>query len=368
MWPFRQTLKFLFVILLDGLHATASHAAGVREILIPAIRNEPEISARLWTPCATPSGPIIVDRQGTPLTIHGVKDCATMGMNLPLIIISHGMLEDMFSHHDTAEFLADAGFVVVTFNHTQDSSVNHERVDDISSFLIRPVDIKRVLDFMLGSQQASADIDPIRIGFFGFSRGGYTGLVLAGAIPNFHSATIPCPVDLLICKQIRQNDIPAHVSGYEPRIKAFVIADPVSFFPDKSSLQDLKAPVQLWSSERGGMGVRPEDVASLAKNLPNAPDFHRPPNSAHFSFEFPCTRQEAKTLSPMLCTDPQGFDRAHFHRRFNVQVRDFFRKYLPYRAATYGFQKGLPKSPMSPNKTMLADQLDRQAPNSWRMP
>src|SRR3990170_3354947 len=109
--------------------------------------------------------------------------CRKVLKDLPLILVSHGMYGDMFSHHDTAEFLADAGFAVVTLNHTLDSiSSRRESVDNISSFLVRPVDIKRAITFLLGDLQESVDIDSRRIGFFGFSRGGYTGLVLAGAV------------------------------------------------------------------------------------------------------------------------------------------------------------------------------------------
>jgi predicted dienelactone hydrolase len=127
---------------------------------------------------------------------------------------------------------------------------------------------------------------------------------------------------------MRQNDIPDHLPGYEPRIKAFVIADPLSLFPNKASLQTVKAPIQMWSSDRGGMGARPEDVASVAKNLPNYPDFHRVANSAHLSFLFPCSEAVAKVLPPIVCTDPPGFDRAAFHREFNARVLEFLRQNL----------------------------------------
>jgi predicted dienelactone hydrolase len=309
--------------------AVTARAAGVKGFVIPLDSSGPQISAQLWTPCASPPGPIRVSRGSIQLTIRGVKDCASSSKQLPLIVISHGMLEDMFSHHDTAEYLADAGFAVVTFNHPLDSgSSAKDDIDNITSFLARPIDIKRVISFVLSTSQAPADIDSGRIGFFGFSRGGYTGLILAGAIPNFHALLFPCPEEILMCKQLRDNNIPDHGSGFEPRIKAFVIADPISFFPDKSSLQKVTAPIQLWSSERGGMGVRPEDVASLEGNLPNTPEFHRPANSVHFSFLFPCTDEEAKVMS-FQCTDAPGFNRADFHKTLNAQILEFFRKNLP---------------------------------------
>ena len=309
-----------------------ARAAGIREIAIPADAVGPEISARLWTPCAVPPGPIKVESGGATLTIKGVKDCAVPGKGLPLILISHGMFGDAFSHHDTAAALADAGFAVVTLNHPLDStSSKRETVDNLSSFLARPVDIKRALAFLLSDSQKLVAIDARHIGFFGFSRGGYTGLVLAGAVPDFKAVPFPCPEEFLMCKQIRDNNIPDHEPGDEPRIKAFVIADPVSFFPNKASLRNATAPIQLWISEHGGMGVRPEDVVAVEKNLPNAPELHRPTNSGHLSFQFPCSSEEAKAMS-FICTDPPGFDRADFHREFNAQVLEFFRKHLSERA------------------------------------
>jgi predicted dienelactone hydrolase len=326
----RLHAKILLLLIFLVLLAATARAAGLREILISPDSSGPQIPAQVWTPCAAPPGPIVVDSEAGRLTIQGVKDCAAMGKNLPLVIISHGLFGDRFSHHDTAEFLADNGFAVVTLNHTLDSvsSIKTKSADNIAAFLVRPVDIKRAISFLLANSRASADIDSQRIGFFGFSRGGYTGLVLAGAIPDFHAPPFPCPEEFLMCKQIRDNDIPDHSPGYEPRIRAFVIADPISFFPDQSSLKNVTAPIQLWSSDHGGMGVRPEDVASVQRNLPTSPEFHRPPNSGHLSFLFPCSNEVAKA-APFLCTDPPGFDRAEFHRKLNAQVLDFFRKNLP---------------------------------------
>lgn len=314
------------------LLALTAHAAGLREISIPADSNGPVISAMLWTPCAAPPGPIVVDSEAGPLTIQGVKDCAPRGKRLPLVLISHGLFGDRFSHHDTAEFLADGGFAVITLDHTLDSiaSIKTKTADDIASFLVRPVDIKRAVSFLSRSSDAPVDIDARRIGFFGFSRGGYTGLVLAGAVPDFRAPPFPCPEEFHMCKQIRENDIPDHGPGYEPRIRVFVVADPLSFFPNKSSLKNIIAPIQLWSSEHGGMGVRAEDVASVKENLPDAPEFHRPAHSGHFSFLFPCSTDVAKA-APFLCTDPSGFDRAGFHKQFNARVLEFFRARLEVR-------------------------------------
>jgi predicted dienelactone hydrolase len=310
------------------LLASTVRAAGMRELVVPADAIGPEISARLWTPCATPPGPLEVNSGGHTLIIKAVKDCTPSSKGLPLVLVSHGMFGDVFSHHDTAEVLADAGFAVVTIDHPMDFiSANRESVDNLSSFLVRPVDIKRAITFMLSDLQQFVVIDARRIGFFGFSRGGYTGLVLAGAVPDFHKVPFPCPEEFFMCKQIRDNNIPEHSPGDDPRIKAFVIADPISFFPNKSSLRNATAPIQLWSSDQGGMGVRPEDVAAVAKHLPSAPEFHLANNAGHLSFQFPCSSEVAKAMS-FICTDPPRFDRTEFHKTFNAQVSEFFRKKL----------------------------------------
>jgi hypothetical protein len=76
------------------------------------------------------------------------------------------------------------------------------------------------------------------------------------------------------------------------------------------------------------MGVRPEDVASVERHLPTRPEVHRPANSAHFAFLFPCSADVAQA-APFLCTDPSGFDRAAFHAELDAQMLAFFRRNLP---------------------------------------
>jgi predicted dienelactone hydrolase len=323
-------LVILFLILVALIPAAAARAAGIRDFVIRADKNGPQILAELWTPCATPASEMVVDSETWPVAIHGVRDCAIPQKKLALIVISHGLFGDRFSHHDTAEFLADAGFAVVSLNHTQDSvlSYNDKSVSDISPFLTRPVDIQRVMDSLLLHPQTGLDIDRGRIGFFGFSRGGYNGLVLAGAVPDFHHPAFPCVEKISLCREISDNEIPPHPAGYELRIKAFVLADPLSFFADKSTLATVKAPIQLWSSAAGGMGVAPESVKAIAQGLPVRPDFHPVPNSTHMSFMFPCTQAFAKTNPPLVCTDPPGFDRTAFHAQFNADVVRFFRAQL----------------------------------------
>jgi predicted dienelactone hydrolase len=319
-------MKFITFVLtaVFGLVATVAHAAGLQAIEVSADAGGPAIRALVWSPCTSPPAEI---RLGS-FVVPGVRDCPVAGQSLPLVVISHGRRGSYLSHHDTAETLADAGFVVVALDHPGDTASDSSRTDDLSVLIERPADIKRLIDFMLGPSPFSAKIDPRRIGFFGFSRGGYTGLVLAGGNPDFLNARPPCPDPTApICVEIRQGDVPRHELTHDPRIKAFVIVDPLNAFPTKDALREVTAPVQLWSSERGGDGVLPEDVAALVDDLPAKPEFHLVANSAHFAFYTPCPADFAKSL-PEICTDAPGFDRVAFHKKFDAEVLDFFRKRL----------------------------------------
>ena len=75
--------------------------------------------------------------------------------------------------------------------------------------------------------------------------------------------------------------------------------------------------------------IRPgQAVITGAHNLPNRPEFHQAANATHMSFLAPCTADEAKALPPMICADPPAFDRTAFHRTFNAQALQFFRRKL----------------------------------------
>src|SRR5277367_2000413 len=314
--------KFALVVVFS-LATTLAQAAGLKIIDVPADTSGPALRAFMWSPCATPPG----DWKIGPFVLPGVRDCPIAGEKLPLIIVSHGRGGTYLGHHDTAEALADAGFVVVALNHPGDNFFDMSRSGDISVMFERPTDIKRLIDFMLGASPDAAKIDPQRVGFFGFSRGGYTGLVIAGANPDVHDPRIPCPEPAPICGQIRRNEIPTQPLARDPRVKAFVIADPLSPFPTADSLKDVKAPVQLWGSQYGGDGVQPETVVALSRDLPETPEFHTAPNAAHFAFLAPCPPELIKS-APEICTDAPGFDRIAFHREFDAQILTFFRKHL----------------------------------------
>ncbi|MEN4922227.1 alpha/beta hydrolase [Achromobacter spanius] len=307
------------------LAAGPSNAAGFQRLNLPMDQNGPGLQGAVWTPCAEPAGEIKVGR----VDIAGVQGCKLPDGRYPLIVMSHGSGGSYLSHHDTAAALADAGFVVAAINHVGDNAQDRSRQGYLSIFSTRPREIRRLIDYMTAAWPEKSGLDPDRIGFFGFSRGGYTGLVLAGAVPDFRAGLAICQAQpaLPMCRDIAAGKVPQQPYPQDARIKAAVIADPLNAFPG-DALKAVSIPVQLWASERGGDGVDPASVQAVRAGLGAAPDFQAARGAGHFAFLAPCSPLQADA-SPQICGDAPGFDRPGFHRELNARVAEFFKTRLP---------------------------------------
>ena len=122
-----HTGKF-FVAVALCLTTSLAHAAGFRFIEVPVDAAGPSLKAAMWYPCAEPPGAIEVG----PFTVVGAKDCPFTGSALPLVVISHGIGGSFTDHHDLAETLADAGFVVAAIDHPGDTFADKSRIGDLS--------------------------------------------------------------------------------------------------------------------------------------------------------------------------------------------------------------------------------------------
>ena len=315
----------LFAGILSSMGGSA-FAAGYERLEIPASGGEPALQAMIWSPCASPASSV----QLGPFVIQGVKNCDISGSSLPLVVITHGQGGTLLGHHDTAETLADAGFVVVTFNHPGDTFGDESLAQKLSIFESRPRDVSRVISFMLQSWQSREHLDANAVGVFGFSRGGYTALALVGAIPSlFASSERLCgswwSFVMSLCRQI--NDEDARLSPQvDPRIRAAVVVDPLNLF-DAAGLKSVHVPVQLWASEHGGDGVALADIEAIRSALPREPEYHVAKGAGHFAYLAPCPPL-LKESARDICTDPEGFDRLAWHRSMNVAITTFFKKAL----------------------------------------
>jgi predicted dienelactone hydrolase len=305
--------------------ASPARAAGIQ-----LLDTDPRLAGAILYPCAAepklvPLGKLTMDFIDT---LRGVKDCPVAGTKLPLIIVSHGRGGWFGGHDDVEQALADAGFVVAAINYPGDNGADRSQSDSLSILASRPADTIRLLNFMLSDWRDRAVIDPAKIGFFGFSAGAYTGLVLAGANPDFRKIAPYCTEarKSLDCEQFRSGDIPSSLPR-EPRIQAAVLADtPLNYMFTREGLAGIQIPLQVWRSELGGGNIDPKNSALTASRLPGKPEIHVM-TAGHFAFLPPCMPEFAARL-PRLCTDPPDFDRAAFHRDFDARIVSFFRDHL----------------------------------------
>ena len=137
----------LLVAIALCLTATLAQAAGFRFIDVPADTDGPALNGAIWYPCSEPPGEIDLGNIAVP----GVKDCPITGDKLPLVVVSHGRGGSFIGHHDTAETLADAGFIVAAINHPGSTTSDVSHVGDLSALVERPTDIKRLIDSLLGA-------------------------------------------------------------------------------------------------------------------------------------------------------------------------------------------------------------------------
>jgi predicted dienelactone hydrolase len=299
-------------------------AAGLKFLTVPADASGPAIIVAVWYPSDDKPSPVTFG----PFTVLAAQEGKIDGNGLPLVVLSHGRGGSFVVHHDTAEHLADAGFVVASLDHPGDTTLDKSRFYDLSIYMQRPLDVKRVIDYLTGASSLATTIDSNRIGIYGFSRGGYTALVDIGANPDFALGLPLCEGRTdKVCDQIRAQEYPKEPLTHDRRIKAAVVADPLSVFFTAEGLAGVTIPVQLWGSEKGGDGVKPETMEAVNTALKAPHTFTRVEHAQHFSFLTVCPPKIAEQ-EPVICKDPPGLDRAQFHAQFNEALVKFFRAYL----------------------------------------
>ena len=315
----------LFVVMAWAL-STNAHAAGF-QLASFLDKSGAEIRLGIWYPSDAPK----TARDLGPFKQDVATGGRIYGTRLPLVIVSHGTGGSAFTHYATAISLADAGFVVAALTHPGDNYQDQSRAVDI---LARPGHVSAVIDYMLGTWDRGGVLAPSRIGMFGHSSGAFTTLVSVGGRPNLglieghcksHESDYACA---LLAREPIEPGTPLRRPVHDQRITAAVIAAPaLGFTFDRAALRDVNIPIQLWRAEDDGLLPHPWYDEAVRAALPVSPDYHVVVGAGHFDFLAPCSDKLA-LIAPPICTSKEGFDRTAFHRRFNAQIAEFFRRTL----------------------------------------
>lgn len=285
-----------------------------------------------------------------PYNVAATPNAPALPGAWPLVVISHGNGGSDLGHHDLAAYLASHGFVVATLNHLGDYFRDTSKVGQIEVLAGRPIQVQSTITTLLSDPRWKAMIDPDRIGVAGFSAGGYTALMLAGAHPQFDRFIAFCdryPQDKDVCghradfeanaarqgKTLEQmfNDMQGQLGRYgntaDPRVKAIFAMAPLSLIFDDHGFDHVRIPVYLYYGQNDQV-LPPEanakHIQPLIKTLAGVKEV---PHADHWVFLPPCSAELQKEI-PSMCTDPAGVDRAKVHAQIDADALAFFRRTL----------------------------------------
>lgn len=284
-----------------------------------------------------------------PYVVEAVADAAALPGRKPLVLVSHGHGGASLGHADLAAWLAAHGFVVAAITHAGDNHRDSSLDGRPEVLGGRPVQVSATIDMLLRDARWKALIDPDRIGVAGFSNGGYTALLLVGAVPRIARFTEYCarsPADKLCqgadayraeaakrgqtLEQLFQG-MQARLTQWgrtsDPRVKAAFVMAPLSLVFDADGLSGIHRPVFLYYSEQDTLLRPSENAARIQPLLKTLAGVRTIPKADHWVFIPPCTRELAEAVAE-ICADPPGVDRAGVHAQINADALAFFAKSL----------------------------------------
>ena len=292
-------------------------------------------------PGETTIGPYHVDATVDAPAIPGAK---------PLVVISHGNGGSNLGHHELATYLASHGFIVATLEHPKDNFHDVSGVGYAPVLVGRPIQVKAAISMLFNDPQWKPLIDANRVGVAGFSAGGYTSLMIVGAVPQFRRFIDFCnryPNDKDVCGEAKKLTAEAQshrqtleqmMDGVEsqltrwgntadPRVKAAFVMAPLSLIFDEAGTAKIDHPVFLYYGQNDHV-LRPsanaEHIRPLMKTLVAV---KMVPLADHWVFLDPCSPELAKDAKE-ICSDPPGVDRVKVHQQIQADALAFFRRTL----------------------------------------
>lgn len=325
-----------FIVFIAGTPALSENlppafSAGVVRLSVSDI--DGPFDTMVWYPISGPETPW----QAGPFTVDAsLNGAIARDKRFPIVIFSHGSGGTPLGHRELLSSLARAGFVVVSPVHLGDAAGHPRARQQAQILMARPRQAQEALNAVLADDRFAGHIDADHMGMIGYSAGGYTTLVLAGARPNFAFASAYCAGegrnDIGSCGPAK--DRAAEADGplqtwqppIEPRLKAIVLMDPLSMLFDRAALAPLRMPALLLRPQDDSYLNAAHNALALARDLPSPPDAIVVPGR-HFVFIDPCP-QALMTQAAALCQDAPGVDRASIHLKIEADIVSFLRQHL----------------------------------------
>jgi predicted dienelactone hydrolase len=253
----------------------------------------------------------------------------------PLVILVHGTAGSADTLAWVAVDLVARGAIVVAANHPASAGgdPNRRSILDVWS---QPEDVRRMISQLLASDW-SAHIDPDRIAVIGFSLGGGSAMMLAGARLSMEELPAFCAShEDGACSAFRPH-FPSLDAAYfaranadyaDPRLKA-VIAIAPSFTESMTpaSLRDLHTPVLIVASEHDQQLPPKTHMPRVRENIRAPSAYLEIAGAHHFSFMPLCTPRAlailAETGEEFVCQEIEGRAREQIHAEALTAIDDF---------------------------------------------
>lgn len=344
----------------------AALAVGIAHITVPGeTASRGDTSGRLrvviWypAPAGTRVTPIAVGPPGTPYFVEGeAADDAPLvasPVRFPLVVVSHGTGGTAMDLSWLCAGLAAHGYIVASVDHPGNNALEPPTVAGATLWWMRANDLSHVIDGVLKTRKFGTRIDERRIGAAGFSLGGYTVLVIAGARGDAgrlgpycaqHPGTALCTGEatptvpdldargraLAASDPAYQAAVEANMQSHrDPRVKAvFSIAPSLGPALIPTSLAAIDVPVGLVAGFGDPILPVTDNVIPDALAIPNAELTILPKPVGHYTFLTDCTTAGARLFAP-ICGDSGAFRTAVHHITLAIG-QAFFDRTLTSRA------------------------------------
>jgi predicted dienelactone hydrolase len=281
-----------------------------------------------------PSPAATTDWDAGPYRLHATRDAPVAAGRHALILLSHGSGGSELGHADLAEALARAGHVVAAPRHLGDSHDQPQGRGSDVQLTGRPWQAVATLDAVLTDARFAPVVDAQRIGMAGFSAGGYTTLVMAGARPDLSLHAAHCqahPDDAELCFAGPRTTLAVTRPGWalprDTRVRAAVAMAPLSVMFDAKGLAEVSIPLRIYKASDDQLLQNRFNTDPLLRAFTRPVEQAEVPGN-HFVFLAPCSAVLTAAAVP-ICTDPKGVDRVAVHARLNAEIVAFFDRTLP---------------------------------------
>jgi predicted dienelactone hydrolase len=323
--------------------ATKTASAGVRN------HGDETLRMLVWYPAtpSVPETPVVLGSPESPIFMAGrvaIDAPWADAARHPLVMLSHGFGGTGLQMTWLGSALARHGFVAVAVDHP--GTNGRDGVTPQGAFVPweRAPDISAALDLVLADPVIGSHVDPSRVGVAGFSLGGWTSALLAGARTDFARFDAFCaskerdsicdpqvefPLDFTqrdkTLAQPAMRPLAAHETAdfRDARIKAaLLIAPALGEATAPASLARVAIPVVVVAGSADPVAIPATNAALFANGIPGA-RLVLLPRVRHYDFLSECGAAGLK-VSPVYCTDGEGTRRADTHAATIRIALDFF--------------------------------------------